>query len=70
MIRSRKTLRCDVLCLMIFGDKKDMIFLFLFIGLNNILVAYPDKSAYALCIFSLALGPGIEPITFEGRTEV
>uniref|UniRef100_A0A7N0TBE7 Inosine triphosphate pyrophosphatase n=1 Tax=Kalanchoe fedtschenkoi TaxID=63787 RepID=A0A7N0TBE7_KALFE len=38
-------------------------------GLNNLLMAYEDKSAYALCIFSLALGPGVEPLTFIGKTE-
>ncbi|XP_020080970.1 inosine triphosphate pyrophosphatase-like, partial [Ananas comosus] len=38
-------------------------------GLNNILKAYEDKSAYAMCIFSLALGPTSEPITFVGKTE-
>ncbi|CAM6100003.1 unnamed protein product [Calypogeia fissa] len=38
-------------------------------GLNNLLAAYEDKSAYALCVFSLALGPGVEPLTFVGRTE-
>ncbi|KAG0616380.1 hypothetical protein M758_5G110400 [Ceratodon purpureus] len=38
-------------------------------GLNNLLAAYDDKSAYALCVFSLALGPDSEPITFSGRTE-
>eukprot|EP00897_Mesotaenium_endlicherianum_P008032 jgi/Mesen1/7257/ME000373S06322 len=37
-------------------------------GLNNMLAAYEDKSAYALCVFSLALGPNEEPITFSGRT--
>ena len=31
-------------------------------------MAYEDKSAYALCIFSLALGPNMEPITFLGKT--
>ncbi|THG11488.1 hypothetical protein TEA_011196 [Camellia sinensis var. sinensis] len=36
-------------------------------GLNNLLMAYEDKSAYALCVFSLALGPEIEPITFMGK---
>ncbi|KAL7209746.1 hypothetical protein ACSBR1_031331 [Camellia fascicularis] len=36
--------------------------------LNNLLMAYEDKSAYALCVFSLALGPEIEPITFMGKT--
>lgn len=38
-------------------------------GLNNILKAYEDKSAYAMCVFSLALGPTIEPITFTGKTQ-
>lgn len=38
-------------------------------GLNNLLSAYSDKSAYALCIFSLSLGPTHEPISFAGRTE-
>ncbi|AQL02123.1 Inosine triphosphate pyrophosphatase [Zea mays] len=37
-------------------------------GLNNLLKAYEDKSAFAMCIFSLALGPGEEPITFVGKT--
>ncbi|KAJ1693948.1 hypothetical protein LUZ63_010646 [Rhynchospora breviuscula] len=37
-------------------------------GLNNLLKAYEDKSAYAMCIFSLALGPEDEPITFVGKT--
>ncbi|KAI4311372.1 hypothetical protein MLD38_036275 [Melastoma candidum] len=38
-------------------------------GLNNLLMAYEDKSAYALCAFSFALGPDSEPITFLGKTE-
>uniref|UniRef100_A0A452YC47 Inosine triphosphate pyrophosphatase n=1 Tax=Aegilops tauschii subsp. strangulata TaxID=200361 RepID=A0A452YC47_AEGTS len=37
-------------------------------GLNNLLKAYEDKSAFAMCIFSLALGPEEEPITFVGKT--
>lgn len=37
-------------------------------GLNNLLLAYEDKSAFAMCIFSLALGPGEEPMTFVGKT--
>ncbi|KAM7485499.1 hypothetical protein LguiA_001508 [Lonicera macranthoides] len=37
-------------------------------GLNNLLMAYEDKSAYALCVFSLALGPNEEPLTFLGKT--
>ncbi|CAN0875660.1 Inosine triphosphate pyrophosphatase [Linum grandiflorum] len=39
-------------------------------GLNNLLMAYEDKSAYALCAFSFALGPDVEPITFVGKTPV
>jgi hypothetical protein len=41
-----------------------------FKGLNNLLMAYDDKSAYALCAFSFALGPNAEPITFLGKTPV
>ncbi|KAI0530595.1 hypothetical protein KFK09_000140 [Dendrobium nobile] len=37
-------------------------------GLNNLLMAYEDKSAYAACVFSLALGPDAEPLTFVGKT--
>ena len=37
-------------------------------GLNNILAAYEDKSAYAQCIFSFSLGPGHTPVVFDGRT--
>ncbi|KAL5702568.1 hypothetical protein ACHQM5_027770 [Ranunculus cassubicifolius] len=37
-------------------------------GLNNMLLAYEDKSAYAMCVFSLALGPNVEPVTFLGKT--
>ncbi|KAF8392068.1 hypothetical protein HHK36_022409 [Tetracentron sinense] len=37
-------------------------------GLNNLLMGYEDKSAYALCVFSFALGPNVEPITFLGKT--
>ncbi|KAG5588418.1 hypothetical protein H5410_048852 [Solanum commersonii] len=37
-------------------------------GLNNLLMAYEDKTAYAMCIFSLALGPNTEPVTFVGKT--
>jgi inosine triphosphate pyrophosphatase len=38
-------------------------------GLNNLLAAYEDKSAYAQCVFSFCLGPGHTPIVFSGRTE-
>ena len=37
-------------------------------GLNNIIKAYDDKSAYALCVFAYCHGPGHEPIVFEGKT--
>ncbi len=37
-------------------------------GLNNLLAAYDDKSAYAQCIFSFSLGPGHKPLVFDGRT--
>ncbi|KAH1229098.1 Inosine triphosphate pyrophosphatase [Glycine max] len=37
-------------------------------GLNNLLMAYDDKSAYALCVFSFAAGSNSEPITFSGKT--
>jgi hypothetical protein len=39
-------------------------------GLNNIIAAYPDKSAYALCTFSFSWGGDSQPIVFAGRTEV
>ena len=39
-------------------------------GLNNILAAYPDKSAYAQCVFAFSPRRGAEPLTFVGRTEV
>lgn len=39
-------------------------------GLNNLLVAYPDKSAQAVCTFAYCEGPGHEPIIFQGRTDV
>jgi len=37
-------------------------------GLNNMLAAYEDKSAYAQCIFALSMGPDDEPKVFVGRT--
>ncbi|XP_075085535.1 inosine triphosphate pyrophosphatase-like isoform X1 [Nicotiana tabacum] len=37
-------------------------------GLNNLLLACEDKTAYAMCVFSLALGPNTEPLTFVGKT--
>jgi len=38
-------------------------------GLNNLLDAYPDKSAQAVCTFAYCEGPGHEPIIFQGRTD-
>ena len=37
-------------------------------GLNNMLAAYEDKTAYAQCIFALCAGPGCEVRVFDGRT--
>ena len=37
-------------------------------GLNDMLAAHEDKSAYAQCIFAYCAGPGAEPVTFVGRT--
>ncbi|GAB1314321.1 nucleoside triphosphate pyrophosphohydrolase ham1 [Madurella fahalii] len=38
-------------------------------GLNNLLAAYPDKSAKAVCTFAYSAGPGHEPLLFQGVTE-
>ncbi|MCJ1321052.1 nucleoside triphosphate pyrophosphohydrolase ham1 [Xylographa vitiligo] len=37
-------------------------------GLNNLLVAYEDKSAQAVCTFAYCEGPGHDPLLFQGRT--
>jgi inosine triphosphate pyrophosphatase len=37
-------------------------------GLNNMLMAYPDKSAFAQCTFSFCAAPGEEVLTFVGKT--
>ncbi|EHK50506.1 hypothetical protein TRIATDRAFT_296935 [Trichoderma atroviride IMI 206040] len=37
-------------------------------GLNNLLAAYEDKSAEAVCTFAYSPGPGRDPIIFQGRT--
>jgi len=37
-------------------------------GLNNLLAAYEDKSAYAQCIFAFSLDKSTEPMVFVGRT--
>lgn len=39
-------------------------------GLNNLLRAYEDKSAQAVCTFAYCEGPGHEPVIFEGRVTV
>ncbi|PBP20543.1 inosine triphosphate pyrophosphatase-like protein [Diplocarpon rosae] len=38
-------------------------------GLNNLLAAFPDKSAQAVCTFAYCVGKGHEPIIFQGRTD-
>ncbi len=38
-------------------------------GLNNLLAAYPNKSAQAVCTFGYSAGPGHEPILFQGITD-
>lgn len=37
------------------------------VGLNNLLAAYEDKSAYAQTIFGFTAGPGQEIHLFDGR---
>lgn len=39
-------------------------------GLNNLLAAYSDKSAQAVCTFAYSEGPGHQPVIFQGRTDV
>jgi inosine triphosphate pyrophosphatase len=39
-------------------------------GLNNLLAAYEDKSADAVCTFAYCSGPGAEILLFQGWTEV
>lgn len=39
-------------------------------GLNNLLAAYTDKSAEAVCTFAYSAGPGHDPILFQGRCPV
>ena len=38
-------------------------------GLNNLLAAYDDKSATAMCTFAFCKGPGEEVLLFQGRTK-
>lgn len=40
------------------------------LGLNNMLAAYDDKSAQAVCTFAYSRGPGHDPVLFQGRTDV
>ena len=39
-------------------------------GLNKMLAGFDDKSAYALCTFSLCVSSKDEPILFRGKTDV
>ena len=39
-------------------------------GLNNLLLAYEDKSAQAVGTFAYCEGPGHEVLIFEGRVTV
>ncbi|PHH75929.1 hypothetical protein CDD83_4343 [Cordyceps sp. RAO-2017] len=36
-------------------------------GLNDLLAAYADKSAEAVCTFGYSAGPGQKPTLFQGR---
>ncbi|KAJ9603243.1 nucleoside triphosphate pyrophosphohydrolase ham1 [Cladophialophora chaetospira] len=38
-------------------------------GLNNMLAAYEDKTATAVCTFAYCAGPDQEPILFQGRCQ-
>lgn len=38
-------------------------------GLNNLLAAYEDKGAKAVCTFGFSQGPGHEPVLFQGITQ-
>ena len=38
-------------------------------GLKNMLAAYEDKSATAVCTFCYCAGPGARPLLFQGRCE-
>lgn len=39
-------------------------------GLNNLLAAYTDKSADAVCTFGYSKGRGETPVLFQGRCPV
>lgn len=38
-------------------------------GLNLMLDSFPTRAAWALCTFAYSMGPGTEPVLFEGRTD-
>ncbi|KIX94213.1 uncharacterized protein Z520_09923 [Fonsecaea multimorphosa CBS 102226] len=38
-------------------------------GLNKMLAAYEDKTAFAVCTFAYCAGPGSDPILFQGRCQ-
>jgi inosine triphosphate pyrophosphatase len=38
-------------------------------GLNNLLLAYEDKSAVTVCTFAFCEGPGSKPVLFQGKTD-
>ena len=57
------------LTLSLFSHSKHFLLALGHDGLNNLLVAYPDKTAYAVCTLAYCEGPGSEPILFQGRTE-
>lgn len=40
------------------------------VGLNNMLSAYDDKSAQAICTFAFTEGPGKEVKIFQGVQDV
>ena len=44
--------------------------IFIPLGLNDLLAAYTDKSAYAQCIIAYSAGPEEEILLFTGRTPV
>lgn len=39
-------------------------------GLNNLISAYTDKSADAVCTFAFSKGRGQAPVLFQGRCKV
>ena len=39
-------------------------------GLNNLLLAYDDKTAQAVCTFAYSEGPSHEPLIFQGKVTV